>query len=198
MEPLVGLLLAAGTSRRFGSDKLLQPLRDHEPIVVASARRLAAATDRTIVLVRPEQPALRNVLASLPVEIVEVQNACAGMGATLAAGVRTAFHAAGWVVALGDMPSIREETMRRVAAALRAGAPIAAPYFGGRRGHPVGFARQWREALVELDGDEGARALLLAHSESIVRLEVDDQGCLFDIDVPGDLDALVPALVSGT
>jgi molybdenum cofactor cytidylyltransferase len=187
MNRIVGLLLAAGSSRRFGSDKLLHPLPDGEPMVVASARHLAAATDRTIVLVRPGQLSLCNVMGTLPVEIVEVPNADDGIGATLAAGIRATAQAAGWVVALGDMPCIQEETMRRVAAALRAGASVAAPYFAGQRGHPVGFARTWFAALAALDGDEGARRLLHAHGQEIVGIEVTDPGCLFDVDKPGDL-----------
>lgn len=188
MEPIVGLLLAAGDSRRFGGDKLLHPLPGGEAIAAASARRLAAAVDRAIVLVRPGQPALRGALAPLGVEIVEVADAGNGMGATLAAGVRAAPQAGGWLVALGDMPYLREETLGGVAAALRAGAAIAAPYHGGRRGHPVGFAKRWFDALAALSGDEGARNLLRTQGEAIVRLEMDDPGCLFDVDVPGDLE----------
>lgn len=188
--PIVGLLLAAGHSRRFGSDKLLHPLPGGEPLVVASARRLAAATDRTLVLIRPEHSALRRALAGLSVEVMEVAPSADGMGATLATGVAATPQAAGWVVALGDMPAIAAETLRRVTAALRAGAAIAAPYHGGQRGHPVGLAARWRPELAALSGDEGARALLRAHSEAIVRLDVNDPGCLLDVDTPAALAQL--------
>ncbi len=190
MTPIVGLLLAAGSSRRFGADKLLQPLANGEYMVTASARRLAAATDRTIVLVRPGQPALSAALEKLDIEIVEVENAASGMGVTLAAGVRATPQAAGWVVALGDMPYVAEDSLHRVCTALRAGASIAAPFYGGKRGHPVGFSQQWFDALLSLSGDEGARYLLLAHREAISRISVEDPGCLLDVDTPGDLESL--------
>lgn len=192
METVVGLLLAAGRSRRFGADKLLHPLPDGELIVAASARRLAAATDRALVLVHSRQPALRVALKHLDVELVDVAGATdAGMGATLAAGIRAAPEAVGWVVALGDMPCVGEDTLRRVTEALRAGASIAAPYRGGRRGHPVGFARLWFGALATLTGDEGARSMLRAHDQAVTRIEVDDPGCLFDVDTPNDVKKLI-------
>lgn len=191
MKTIVGLLLAAGCSRRFGSDKLLHPLPDGDLIVVASARRLAAATDHAIALIRPQQSALRASLKGLGVEVVEVANAESGMGVTLAAGIRAAAQAAGWVVALADMPRVYADTMRRVAIALRDGASIAAPFHGGRRGHPVGFARQWHDTLTALQGNEGARSLLQTHGECITRIDVNDPGCLMDIDTPADLNSFV-------
>lgn len=188
--PLVGLLLAAGHSRRFGSDKLLHPLPGGEPLVVASARRLAAATDHTVVLIRPQQPALQRALAHLAVAVVETPPTADGMGATLAAGIRATPQAGGWVVALGDMPAIAHETLQRVTAALRAGATIAAPYHAGQRGHPVGLAACWRAELAALSGDVGARDLLRAHGPAIVRIDVDDPGCLFDVDTPAALASM--------
>ncbi|TCO80504.1 molybdenum cofactor cytidylyltransferase [Plasticicumulans lactativorans] len=193
MAPIVGLLLAAGRSRRFGADKLLHPLPGGEPIVVASARSLRAATDRALVLIRPQQPALRTVLQGLDIDLAEVADADAGMGVTLASGVRAAEAAAGWVVALADMPRVHPDTLRHVATALREGASLAAPFHGGRRGHPVGFARRWYAALSALDGDEGARRLLQAHGDAITRIDVNDPGCLFDVDTPDDLRGLMPA-----
>ena len=64
MTRIAGLLLAAGRGRRFGSDKLLHPLPDGEPVVLASARSLRAALTRAVALVRPDQPQLAARLAA--------------------------------------------------------------------------------------------------------------------------------------
>ncbi|WP_459624775.1 nucleotidyltransferase family protein, partial [Burkholderia sp. 3C] len=75
-----------------------------------------------------------------------------------------------------------------VASELASGrATIAAPWFDGQRGHPVGFAAVHRDALAALDGDAGARALLVAHE--VARVEVDDPGVLRDVDTRDDLAA---------
>lgn len=187
MSAIVGLLLAAGRGSRFGGDKLMHRLADGDPLVLASARRLAAATDRMVALVRPQHASLHEALLGFGIEFVEVPDSDAGMGNTLAAGIRATPQSAGWVVALGDMPRVRYETVREVAVALRAGAAIAAPFYCGQRGHPVGFARQWYDVLKGLDGDEGARRVLHAASTGITRIDVDDPSCLLDVDTPQDI-----------
>jgi len=192
MDGIVGLLLAAGRSRRFGSDKLLQPLSDGTSVFAASLADLAGASDHTLALIRPGPSPLRELLQAQNIPYLEVPQADEGMGATLAAGIRATAKARGWIVALADMPCINPETAAQVAQSLRRGAAIAAPYHEGRRGHPVGFAARWYPELAVLEGDQGARELLQAQAGLITRLDVTDPGCLFDIDTPAALAALAP------
>jgi molybdenum cofactor cytidylyltransferase len=110
------------------------------------------------------------------------------MGASLACGVQATRDAAGWVVALGDMPWIETSTIARVAAAIADGATVAAPFYRGQRGHPVGFGASCFAALAALAGDEGARSILASHRDSVVRIDVDDAGTLRDVDRSADLD----------
>ena len=86
------------------------------------------------------------------------------------------------------MPWIRPETIARVAGAIGGGAVVAAPFFSGKRGHPVGFAASCFADLAALTGDEGAKAIVAAHRDRIARVDVDDPGILRDIDTREDLD----------
>lgn len=183
----VGILLCAGFGRRFGGDKLLAPLADGTPVAVASARRLVAALGRAVAVLRPEQTGLEARLAETGIEVLIRPQAGQGMGASLAAAVQSQAQAGAWVVALGDMPWVAEDTLGRVALALRQGASIVAPFHQGQRGHPVGFGPAWRADLCGLTGDEGARALLRQHAPQLTRIDVDDPGCLRDVDTPQDL-----------
>ncbi|HEX2198842.1 MAG TPA: NTP transferase domain-containing protein, partial [Burkholderiales bacterium] len=101
--------------------------------------------------------------------------------------VRAAGRAHGYLVALADMPFIRPSSIAAVREALEAGAPLAAPYFRARRGHPVGIAGTFFEALLELRGDEGARQLLASQAAALRKVPVGDAGVIRDIDTPGDL-----------
>ena len=189
---VVGILLAAGFSTRFGTNKLLAPLpagaaEGGTPVAVASARHLAEALPESVAVVRPRAQKVSQLLREAGCRTVICRNAAQGMGTSLAAGVRAAGEADGWVVALADMPFIRPETIRRIARALEEGAAIAAPACGGERGHPVGFARRFRDDLLALRGDEGARQVLNAYPDWITLYETDDRGVLRDVDVPGDL-----------
>jgi molybdenum cofactor cytidylyltransferase len=192
---LVGILLAAGRSTRFGSDKLLAPLPAGEPIALAAARHLrdgllaTGASTRLVAVVRPEQAKLAQLLATSGYELAVCATAHLGMGHSIAAGVAATLDAAGWVIALADMPAIRPASIARVATALQAGADAAAPFHAGRRGHPVGFAASRGEALLALTGDSGARALLADTGLALARVDTDDRGVLIDIDTRADLQA---------
>ena len=112
------------------------------------------------------------------------------MGASIAAGCAASAQATGWIVALGDMPLVRPDTIRRVRRALEEGAPLAAPFGESRRGHPVGFSARLRDELLMLDGDTGAREVIARHADRMERLAIDDPGIFVDIDTREDFARL--------
>ncbi|MGA8052977.1 MAG: nucleotidyltransferase family protein [Burkholderiales bacterium] len=185
---IVGILLAAGSSRRFGADKLLYPLSDGTPIAVVAARHLVAALPDSIAIVRPESTALEVALAACGLRVLVCPRADEGMGVSLAHAVRATRDADGWVVALADMPFLASATIAAVATRLSAGAAIAAPVVGGQRGHPVGFAHRYRDALEATVGDAGARAILSQEAAAVALVPVNDPGALRDIDTREDLE----------
>ena len=196
---LVGILLAAGRGERFGGDKLLAKAAARpdsadlagECIGVAACRNLLAAVPRVVAVVRPTDAALAAALGAAGARVVRCPDADDGMGASLAFGIEATRDAGGWLVALADMPWVLPSTIARVAAAVAEGAPVAAPFHQGKRGHPVGFSAACYAGLSALTGDDGAKAVVAAHHNSLARIDVDDAGTLQDVDTPADL-------VSGT
>jgi molybdenum cofactor cytidylyltransferase len=85
------------------------------------------------------------------------------------------------------MPWIKLQTIRDVAALVTGPRVIAAPEYQGRRGHPVAFGRSYREELLALSGDQGARRLLDNRSQELLLLPCADPGIHRDIDCKGDL-----------
>ena len=183
----VAILLAAGASTRFGSDKLVHALPHGVAVAVQSARHLKAVLPRVIAVVRAADGDTARALAAEGCEVVVCANAQAGMGASLACGVRAAGAAEAYLVALGDMPFIRPSSIVALRDALEAGAAIVAPYFRTRRGHPVGLAGRFRAELEALEGDEGARRLIAANDSGLVKVPVGDPGVIRDIDTPADV-----------
>lgn len=120
-----------------------------------------------------------------------------GMGDSIAAAVRATASAPGWLVLPGDLPLIRPGTLRAVAKALRAH-DVAVPCHQGQRGHPVGFSATCGAALRALAGAQGAAAVVRMHEARGrgVEIEMDDAGCVTDIDTVQDL-ARVQALLAG-
>ena len=189
MSEYKAILLAAGNGSRFDPlgvrNKLLQALPDGCAVAVASAASLLAIMPQVLAVVRPGDEQLHAELQAIGCEVISSVHAADGMGATLAHAVRQSMHAAGWIVALADMPYLKPATIRALLDALRNGADIAAPSYGGRRGNPVAFSRFHLHELLQLSGDAGARRLLKVYPVQLV--EVDDPGIHLDIDRPQDL-----------
>lgn len=184
---IVGILLAAGSGTRFGSHKLLHPLPDGTPMAVAALRNLARGVDEAVVVVRSDDTRLMQLLAQEKVRVQPCAKADQGMGASLACGVCAAPDAAGWIIALADMPFVPAEIIRTLAAQLKAGDAIVAPAYQGQRGHPVGFGRAFFPALSTLSADHGARHILKQHADRLTLMPSADPGVLRDIDTQADL-----------
>ncbi|HTN95240.1 MAG TPA: nucleotidyltransferase family protein [Gallionella sp.] len=198
-------MLAAGASQRFGSDKLLHPVTLRGATLPLAAHSLLPWVEtfgQVSVVVRPGANVFRSAIESAlgivkggagksaAINWVTCADAALGMSASLACGVRANLDAEGWLIGLADMPAVPVEAITRVRKALSAGSAIAVPALAGRRGHPVGFARQYRIELLALQGDVGARRLLERDKSKVVDIEIEDAGIFADIDVPGDLRRL--------
>jgi molybdenum cofactor cytidylyltransferase len=166
------IVLAAGQGQRFIAsgathDKLLAPLCG--------------------------QPVRAHVLAAvhasgLPchvVERVDTAHLCnPGMGDSIASGLAATPDAHGWLILPADLPLIQPRTLLAVAEALQHQA-VVVPRYAGQQGHPVGFARSCREALLQLTGDHGARSVVA--QQRVCHLDLDDEGCVLDVDTLDEL-----------
>ena len=112
-----------------------------------------------------------------------------GMGDSVAAAVRATWHSAaktGWLILPGDLPLIQSATLRAVACALTQHR-VVVPLYQGRRGHPVGFAPECGTSLLHLMGERGAAGIV--HKQQAFELNLNDIGCVTDIDTLADLNA---------
>ncbi|RBA23608.1 nucleotidyltransferase family protein [Herminiimonas fonticola] len=188
-DQIVGILLAAGKGVRFDptgvQNKLLQTTIAGDKVVVAAATALLSVLPVVTAVVRNADDAVAIELASLGCKLVVCPDADKGMGASLVCALEQNQHAAGWIIGLGDMPGIQTATIAALTDQLRNGADIVAPFYKGERGNPVGFGKKHIAELLQLGGDQGARALLKIHP--VTKVEVNDPGIHYDIDTSADL-----------
>ncbi|MCI3953540.1 MAG: nucleotidyltransferase family protein [Paucimonas sp.] len=188
-EGITGILLAAGKGQRFdpsgARNKLLQAMPGGEAVAFAAARSLLAALPNVVAVVRSPDDELAAGLWRLGCEVIECEEAERGMSVSLVRGVLHKPDAAGWLIALADMPYVQSSTVAMLSEAIERGAEIAVPVHQGRRGNPVAFASSHFNNLIALQGDRGARTLLREHP--VTEVEVDDDGINRDIDMPADL-----------
>jgi molybdenum cofactor cytidylyltransferase len=180
------VVLAAGQGRRFGGSKhkLEQPLGGSTVLGRTLSTALTSGLRVVVVCSEKLAPVVRRSVAARDVVVLPEGASEAGMGRSIAAGVSAAANSPGWLILPGDMPLLKAETLRSVAARL-AEDPVVFAQHRGQRGHPVGFSSELYSELIALQGDEGARRLLARYAAQPVL--VDDPGVLVDVDTPDDL-----------
>ena len=189
---VAGVLLAAGTSSRFGSQNKLLATVGGEPIVRRAARTLLdSGVDPVLAVLGHEADRVRAALDGLPVDTVVNEDYETGQASSVRTGVLAVREARpdadAVLVALGDMPFVAGETVDALVAAYAAGVGTAlAAAFEGDRGNPVLFDERLVDALADTDGDTGGRAILLDGEDSAL-VAVDDPGVRRDVDRPEDV-----------
>ena len=193
---LAGVVLAAGFSARMGYPKALLDFRG-APFVVRILEVLEALDlKHRVVVLGPDGPRIRPILAPHECVIVDAPDVNAGPIGSLRAALgalRTARPSAALVWPV-DLPHVRIATVERlIETHQRTHAPAVVPTFGGRRGHPV----LWDQAVFpELESSTaaaraGARAVLRAHEADVVPVAVDDPAVVDDINTREDYERLV-------
>ena len=171
------ILLAAGRSERFGSDKLTADFRGHPLWEWAAIAAEGAGFTHRFIVTAPDNPfPLRKGWESVP-----NAHATQGMGTSIAAGAKAASRFERLLVILADMPFVDPSHLLLLA---RADGPVFTDYGDKRRGCPAAFPRSAFAALQALHGDEGARHLELGGATSIAPR---DPAILIDLDTVQDL-----------
>lgn len=165
LKPTV-LVLASGRGERFrasgGQTHKLQALLNGRSVL-----------DWTLAAVRS---------SGLPYHVEDAAHP--GMGDSIAAAVKANASAHGWLVLPADLPLIQTHTILAVANALD-GSNIVQPCYHGAKGHPVGFSAVFYKALCDLKENTGGVTVI--RSYGAIKIEVNDMGCITDIDTLEDL-----------
>jgi len=185
---ICALVLAAGRSRRMGTQKLLLPVSNSTLIAHVVDQVLAGVVERVYVVVAPEGDAIAHELSGRPVTIVANPNAEAQMLDSVRCGLRALpANCEAVLVALGDQPTLSSALINEMVAAYRdSGQGIVVPAYGGRRGHPLLFAIRFRDEILTGHDEVGLRGLLRDHAEDVHELRVTDSAVLSDMDYPED------------
>ncbi len=183
------LIPAAGAARRMrGADKLLEPVGDVPQLARAVAAAKGSGAARVWVTLPPDAAARRAVLERSHAKVIEVPDCREGLAASLRAGARAAaaHRGSALIVLLPDLPEIEAADVAKLIAA-HGEAPEAvwrATAEDGTPGHPVLLPARLFAAVVALQGDEGAKAVIAG--EAVRELPLDGRRAVTDLDTPED------------
>lgn len=181
------VLTAAGSSSRFGGDKLAYPI-DGKPMLQHALELYSRLQDefcvRVAVLKPGAQERKQNVL-DMGFFVAENPRAIEGMATSVALGTEVAALSEpdGILYAVGDQPRMRDETVKRILDAFkRDPTRIVAPIAGDKRGNPVLFPKSLIPELLALTGDVGGSQVIAKHPELLVTVDASLEE-LADIDM---------------
>jgi molybdenum cofactor cytidylyltransferase len=190
---VAAVVLAAGGSIRFGKPKQLAIFQG-EPLV---RRIVTAAKDAgcapVVVVVGASAAQITPVLAGLPVSIIEHPNWSNGLGSSIAVGVKHAETIAAdldaAILLACDQPFVNAVMLRQVIQMhLENKKPIVASAYADTLGVPALFDRSCFGDLLQLTGDTGAKAIILARRKDVTPF--DFAAAAIDIDTAADYEKL--------
>ena len=190
---ICAMVLAAGRSRRMGTQKLLLPVRGEPMIARVVDELLLGGVDRVFVVTGKASQPILDALAARPVHFVTNPHAEDEMLRSVRCGL-TAMpeQTAAAMVALGDQPGITEDVVAELVRCFGTsgrgitGRGIVVPTYRGKRGHPLLFAMHYRDEILTQHDGRGLRGLLDAHPQDVFELEVATSAVLEDVDTPED------------
>jgi len=192
---IAAIVLAAGRSTRMGAaNKLLADIGGSPMVRRVVEAALASRARPVLVVVGHQAEEVRAALAGLDVTFVANADYAAGLSTSLKAGVAAVPpEAAGALVLLGDMPGIRAQHIDRLIGEFMAAATpeaIVVPVHRGRRGNPVLWPRACFAAILQLEGDAGAKRLLSENHDAVREVDLGTEAIFLDVDTPEALAKL--------
>jgi molybdenum cofactor cytidylyltransferase len=190
------VVLAAGRSSRMlathGTHKLLAEL-DGKTVLAHTIETLRSLPFHEIIVVtgfqRDDVEQIADECKQTHLRSVFNSEYASGMASSIRAGVNAlSGDADGVMIALGDMPFVQRTTYIQLLNLFTEHSSfIHIPTRSGKRGNPVLFPIAYKQELISLSGDMGAKPVLIRHADMVQEIEMDDEGILSDLDTSEDL-----------
>jgi molybdenum cofactor cytidylyltransferase len=184
---VAGLVLAAGRSTRMGRNKLIAELGGVPLVSRAVDAALGACLASVWVVTGHDADEVRSALSGRDVGFAHNADFERGIASSLRVGLQAVGAGFdGVAVLLGDMPYVRAQHVAQLVAAFErvAAGSICVPEHLGLRGNPVIWPARDFSALMALEGDVGGRSLLQQRQDRVLRVPIEDDGVLVDLDTP--------------
>ena len=193
---IAGLYLAAGSSTRFGSDKLLHEVAGMPLYALGLSQAAASRLVEVLVVVGPDADDLERDIArrfadEAKIGVERNENAARGLMSSVKAGLRTvAGRCDGAMVLLADMPLVTAIMINELIEAFGRGPSIVMAECNGESRHPRIIPSRLFPEFMGLADDEKGTKIIDKHRDEILAVSVGSDLNYIDVDTPEDLKTL--------
>ncbi len=191
---VMGVVLAAGESRRMGKLKALLPFGDRTVIEQVVHALLQADLDGVAVVLGQRAPEIAAVLEPWPVQVLYNDRYRDGMTSSVQVALQQITPVPdAYLLALVDQPHLGHEPAQRVLEAY-AQTPtqgLVIPTYQGKRGHPIVLNSQYRQEVLALGREQGLNRVTRGHPETTLEIPLADDFILYDMDYPEEYEAVL-------
>ena len=194
MPAVSAVLLAAGESTRMGRQKALLPWRGTSLLLYQVHALLDAGASQVILVIGYRAETLRSLADGIPgVATVLNLRYRTGKASSIRAGLRHVSPQANGILILSvDQPRSPSLVRGVIEAHRRQGVLITYPAYRGKGGHPVFFSSTLLPEMLRIrESRQGLREVVERHRAQVLRLNVDDQEALLDLNRPEDYQRAV-------
>lgn len=183
------VLLAAGKSERFGTNKLLAGFCGRPMVCYALEAALALKAARTAVVTACGEVA--RLAEEYGCEVLVNDAPQLGQSHSIRLGVQAMRDMDAVLLMVCDQPQLTAASLERLVQRFaRSGKGVACLRDGTHKGNPAVFARETFGELLALEGDRGARSVLRAHEGDLLVVDTVGADELADADTPDMLAAM--------
>ena len=183
------IMLAAGNSRRFGSNKLMYEV-DGIPMYLRTLRQIWRAAEkipgsRIILVTQSQQMDIINEAKKIGAEILFNLHPERGISSSMQIGLKSAKDADACLFTVADQPWLTAETIIALYDAFQSeNKGMACTVWGEKTGNPCIFSEKYYKELMAISGDKGGKQIIKKHPEDVAYLKISDERELQDVDVP--------------
>lgn len=188
------MLLAAGSSSRFGAPKQLADIAGR-PMLARALDTLLQLERRhpVVVVLGANAELLESLVRDVPVQVALNPDHASGLASSIRVGLAQApVDARGALIALADQVAVTADDLRQLVALWEQQPDhIVAAQYADTTGVPAIFPADLFAELSQLQGDRGARAVLARYPERVIGVPM--PSAAQDIDTPADLSVSEPS-----
>ena len=186
---VTGIILASGFSKRMGKDKLLIEVEGEK--IIETVIKAAKASELSQVVVVYRKTEVKRIADTYKVDSVLNPKAELGQSESMKRGIKSTGKGSDFMFLMGDQPFLNSDLIDTLINEYKkTSRGIIVPFYNSKKGMPSIFSSNYRQELLEVEGDKGGRDIMQRNQEDIKKVYFHNEKFGIDVDTFDDLERI--------